>query len=64
MKSTSQHLFTLAPQANIPRSKFVQPFNYKTTLDSGKLIPFYVDEALPGDTFNAHFTAFARLAVC
>jgi hypothetical protein len=26
------------------------------------LIPFYVDEALPGDTFNCRMTAFARLA--
>lgn len=62
MKSTSQHLFSQAPQARIPRSKFVTPFNYKTTMDSGKLIPFYVDEALPGDTFNARFTAFARMS--
>lgn len=61
MKSVSQHLFTLAPQAEVPRSRFTQPSNYKTTFDAGYLIPFYVDEALPGDTFKAKFTAFARL---
>ena len=26
------------------------------------MVPFYADEALPGDTFNAHATIFARLA--
>lgn len=62
MKSTSQHLFTRAPQAEIPRSKFTTPFTYKTAFNSGKLVPFYVDEALPGDTFNCKFTHFARLA--
>lgn len=62
MKSVSQHLFALAPQADVPRSKFVQPSNYKTTFDAGYLIPFYCDEALPGDTFVAKFTAFARLS--
>lgn len=62
MKSISQHLFSLAPQANIARSRFVQASNYKTAFDSGFLIPFYVDEALPGDTFSARFTMFARLS--
>lgn len=61
MKSVSQHLFALAPQAQIPRSKFVQPFTYKTCFNAGYLIPFYVDEALPGDTFVGKITAFARL---
>lgn len=62
MKSTSQHVFSQAPQANIPRSKFVTSQTYKTAFNSGLLIPFYVDEALPGDTFNARVTSFARLA--
>jgi len=29
--------------------------------DSGYLVPFYVDEALPGDTFNLRATLFARM---
>jgi len=32
------------------------------TFDAGYLIPIYVDEVLPGDTFNLNVTAFARLA--
>ena len=50
------------PKANIPRSSFNRSHGYKTTFDVGQLIPFYIDEALPGDTFNLNLTAFARLA--
>lgn len=50
------------PRANIPRSSFDRSHGYKTTFDAGLLIPFYVDEALPGDTFNLKVTSFARLA--
>ena len=35
---------------------------YKTTFDHGYLVPFLVDEVLPGDTFNVDVTAFARLS--
>ena len=33
----------------------------KTTFDAGKLIPFYIDEVLPGDTFSVNATLFGRL---
>jgi len=59
---SEQHNFSKAPQAQIPRSSFNRSFGSKTTFDSGLLIPVYVDEALPGDTFNLKMTAFARLA--
>ena len=62
IKSTSFHQFSKAPQADIPRSSFDRSHGYKTTFDSGYLIPFLADEALPGDTFNTNLTAFARLA--
>lgn len=62
MRSSSQHLFSRVPQAEIPRSSFPCSFTYKTAFDSGRLIPIYVDEALPGDTFNLKLTSFARLA--
>lgn len=60
--NVSQHSFAKAPQANIPRSSFNRSHGYKTTFDSGYLIPVYVDEALPGDTFSLSMTSFARLA--
>jgi len=58
----AQHLFSQVPKAEIQRSRFDRSHNYKTTFDSGKLIPCYVDEALPGDTFNMKMSGFARLA--
>ena len=62
MKSVMTHQFSQIPQANIERSSFDRSHGYKTTFDSGYLVPFYVDEVLPGDTFNVNATTFARLA--
>jgi len=62
MKSVMTHKFSEVPQAEIPRSTFDRTHGYKTTFDAGYLIPFYVDEALPGDSFNVKATMFARLA--
>jgi hypothetical protein len=52
----------MIPTAEIPRSSFKCQSTHKTTFDSGYLIPVYVDEVLPGDTFNLKMTAFARLS--
>jgi len=61
-RSVDTHKFSMIPRADIPRSKFDCQKTHKTTFDSGYLIPVYVDEVLPGDTFNLKMTAFARLA--
>ncbi len=60
--SVMSHRFSEVPKAEIQRSSFDRSFGYKTTFDAGFLIPVYVDEALPGDTFNLSMTGFARLA--
>lgn len=62
MKSSNQHLFSQIPRADIQRSSFNRSHGYKTTLDSGYLVPFFVDEVLPGDTFNLKATLFGRLS--
>ncbi|AYQ58202.1 putative VP1 [Microviridae sp.] len=62
MRHGENHLFSQIPRANIPRSAFNRSHGYKTTFDAGWLIPFYVDEALPGDTFSVRASLFARLA--
>jgi len=62
MRSVMQHTFSQVPKADIPRSTFDRSHGYKTTFDAGLLIPFLVDEALPGDTFNCRVAALARLA--
>jgi hypothetical protein len=61
-RSVDVHQFAMIPKADIPRSKFKAQKTHKTTFDAGYLIPVYVDEVLPGDTFNLKMTAFARLA--
>jgi hypothetical protein len=61
-KSVDVHQFAMIPRADIPRSKFDRQSSYKTTFDSGYLVPVFVDEVLPGDTINLQMTAFARLA--
>lgn len=57
-----QHLFSQVPTAQIPRSKFNRSHGLKTTFDSGYLVPIFVDEVLPGDTFTMDCTLFSRVA--
>ncbi len=57
-----QHSFAAIPRADIQRSVFDRSSGLKTTFDSGQLIPVFVDEALPGDTFTLRTASFARMA--
>lgn len=56
------HRFSDAPAMYMKRTKFDRSHVYKTTFDSGKLIPVFVDEILPGDTTRMSVNYFARLA--
>lgn len=62
MKSVMSHQFNQVPKADIPRSNFNRSHCHKTTFDSGYLVPIFVDEVLPGDTFKLKASLFARLA--
>jgi hypothetical protein len=62
MKSVMKHNFSAVPRADIPRSSFDRSCGHKTTFDAGYLVPIFIDEVLPGDTFNAKLHAFGRLA--
>ena len=62
VQSAQLHRFALSSNANIPRSSFDRTHGCKTTFDAGYLVPIFLDEALPGDTFNLKMTAFARFA--
>nr|CDL65921.1 unnamed protein product [uncultured bacterium] len=53
--------FSQIPNSPIQRSVFDRSHDYKTTLDAGYLIPFFVDEVLPGDTFKLRVNAFVRM---
>jgi len=60
--SVTSHTFSEVPKAMISRSSFDRSHGVKTTLDASFLVPIYIDEALPGDTFNLNMTGFARMA--
>jgi hypothetical protein len=62
LPSQMNHEFSRVPKADIQRSVFNRSHDLKTTFDSGYLVPIFVDEALPGDTFTLNTTAFGRLA--
>lgn len=53
--------FAINPQVNISRSKFNRDSSVKTSFNVGDLIPFYLDEVLPGDTFQVKTSLVARL---
>lgn len=56
------HSFSNAPQVYQKRSRFDRSFVRKMTFDEGKLVPFFVDEVLPGDTISLTVRDFCRLA--
>lgn len=62
MKSVMQHSFAEVSSAKVPRSSFNRSHGLKTTFDFDYLVPIYVDEVIPGDTFNLRMSHFARLA--
>jgi len=52
----------LIPRPDIPRSTFSGRAQIVTTFDAGYLIPFYVDECLPGDHFRLNTHAYVRMS--
>jgi hypothetical protein len=62
LPSNMSHDFSRVPKAEIQRSVFNRNHGLKTAFDAGYLVPIFVDEALPGDTFTLNMTGFGRLA--
>lgn len=61
MNRNNERHFNNVPQTHVSRTRFKRDQNILTTFDSGKLIPFYVDEVLPGDTFSIDTAAIIRM---
>lgn len=61
MNRNNERHFNQAPQTHVSRTRFKRDQNILTTFDAGKLIPFYVDEVLPGDTFSVDTAAIIRM---
>lgn len=53
--------FALLPNADIRRSQFDRSSSVKTSFNVGDVIPFYLDEVLPGDTFKVKTSKVVRL---
>lgn len=62
MNRNNERHFNNVPQTHVSRTRFKRDQNILTTFDAGKLIPFYVDEVLPGDTFSVDTAAIIRMS--
>lgn len=61
MNRNTQSRFSQVPQADIARSRFDRSSTIKTSFNVGQLVPFYVDEVLPGDTFSVDTSKVVRM---
>lgn len=59
-RNVESHFSTL-PHADISRSRFDRSSSLKTSFNVGDVIPFYIDEVLPGDTFNVRTSKVVRM---
>ena len=62
MQSVMKHSFSEVPRAEIQRSSFNRSTGVKTAFDADLLVPIFVDDVVPGDTFNLNMNFMARLA--
>ena len=62
MNRNNERHFLQIPEMHASRTRFNRDQTILTTFDAGKLIPFFVDEVLPGDTFQVDTTAIIRMS--
>ena len=60
-RNTTSRFDTNPTNLDISRSTFHRNSSVKTSFNVGDIIPFYVDEVLPGDTFNVNTSKVVRL---
>lgn len=62
MSRNANSHFSIAPaNIDIGRSKFNRPSRHITTLNVGDIVPFYLDEVLPGDTHKVKTSKVLRM---
>lgn len=61
-RNTESHFSVNPINLDIQRSRFIRPSTHKTTFNAGNLIPIYVDEVLPGDTFKMNMSSVIRMS--
>lgn len=63
MNNSAINRFSVNPiNLGISRSRFPRPASVLTSFDSGKLIPLYVEEILPGDSVTMDVASVVRMA--
>lgn len=62
MNRNAESHFATLPDIDIKRSTFDRSTQLKTTFNAGKLIPIFVDEVLPGDTFALDTSCVIRMS--
>lgn len=59
-RNTESHFATL-PKVDISRSTFDRSASLKTSFNVGQIVPFFIDEVLPGDTFDIMTSKVVRM---
>lgn len=60
-RNANSRFATNPVRLDMSRSKFPRNFSHKTTFNAGQVIPFYIDEVLPGDTFQVRTSKVVRM---
>ena len=62
LNRNAESRFALNPtHLDISRSRFDRTSSVKTSFNVGDLVPFYIDEVLPGDTFDVSTAKVVRM---
>lgn len=59
-RNTESH-FSLSPRVDISRSRFDRSASLKTSFNAGDVVPFFLEEVLPGDTFSVDTSKVVRM---
>ena len=60
-RNTNSHFATNPTSIDMARSRFSRNQSVKLTFNTGDIIPFYVDEVLPGDTMSIDTAKLIRM---
>lgn len=60
-RNVESHFAMNPTNIDISRSRFDRSCSIKTSFNVGDIIPFYIDEVLPGDTFNVRTSKVVRM---
>lgn len=62
MNRNAESYFSTLPDVDIGRSRFERPSTLKTTFNAADLVPIFIDEVLPGDTFQMKVSSVIRMS--